>query len=110
VLYDWEELADLLKLCTTKKEAALERKAVAGEINVTVAIFSLKQSTGRWVDREVHNDDLRLRGAQHLQRFTTPGRHRDHFQCGAAQVHSGSRKSSRRRASSRRGVQGGARR
>jgi hypothetical protein len=51
-----------------------------------------------------------LRGAQHLQRFTTPGGHRDHFQCGAAQVHSGSRKSSRRRASSRRGVQGGARR
>jgi hypothetical protein len=49
VLYDWEELADLLKLCTTKKKAALERAAFEGRINPTVAIFSLKQLG--WSDR-----------------------------------------------------------
>jgi len=49
VLYDWPEFADLLKLCTSKKEAALERKALAGEINVSMAIFSLKQLG--WSDR-----------------------------------------------------------
>lgn len=42
-LYDRPEFSELLKRCTTKKEAALERKSLNGEINVTQAIFSLKQ-------------------------------------------------------------------
>ena len=43
VLYDFEELSNLLKKCTSKKEAALERRALDGDVNVTMAIFSLKQ-------------------------------------------------------------------
>lgn len=50
LLYEWEEFSELLKLCTTKKEAALEQKALAGDINVTMAIFSLKQLG--WSDRQ----------------------------------------------------------
>jgi hypothetical protein len=49
LLYDWPEFSTLLKNCTDKKEAALERKALAGEINVVMAIFGLKQLG--WSDR-----------------------------------------------------------
>jgi len=49
-LYEFEELNDALKLCTTKKEAALETKALTHEINTTMAIFSLKQLG--WSDKQ----------------------------------------------------------
>lgn len=39
--YDW--FADAMKKCTEKKEAALEELALSGGINVSMAIFSLKQ-------------------------------------------------------------------
>jgi len=42
-LYKYEEFSTLLKDCITKKEAALEAKALRGDVNVTMAIFSLKQ-------------------------------------------------------------------
>ncbi len=42
-LYDMEELSDALKACVFKKEAALEREALNGNVNCTMAIFSLKQ-------------------------------------------------------------------
>ena len=48
-LYSNEEFADALKRCTFKKEAALERQALSGRINVSMAIFSLKQLG--WTDR-----------------------------------------------------------
>ncbi len=48
-LYDMEELSDALKLCITKKEAALEEQGLAGTIDKTMAIFSLKQLG--WTDR-----------------------------------------------------------
>lgn len=50
LLYDWEEFSTLLKDCIAKKESALERKALSGEINVTMAIFSLKQLG--WSDKQ----------------------------------------------------------
>ena len=50
LLWDWPEISGLLKECTAKKQAALERKALAGEVNVTMAIFSLKQMG--WSDRQ----------------------------------------------------------
>lgn len=43
LLYDWEEFSYLLKTCTQKKETALERLALKQDVNVTMAIFSLKQ-------------------------------------------------------------------
>lgn len=49
LLYDWDEFSTLLKRCIAKKEAALEEKALSGDINVTMAIFSLKQLG--WTDR-----------------------------------------------------------
>lgn len=42
-LYDYEEFSTLIKRAVDKKEAALERKALNGEIDKTMAIFSLKQ-------------------------------------------------------------------
>ena len=43
MLYEMDELADALKACVSKKEGALEREALKGEVNCTMAIFSLKQ-------------------------------------------------------------------
>jgi hypothetical protein len=42
-LYDLDGFSPLLKKCRDKKEAALESKALKGGVNVTMAIFSLKQ-------------------------------------------------------------------
>ena len=50
LMYDWPELSTLIKLCVTKKESALERKALSGDCNVTMAIFSLKQLG--WSDKQ----------------------------------------------------------
>ena len=54
LLYKWaetdEEFFNLIKKCTTKKEAALEEKGLAGGVNVTMAIFSLKQLG--WSDKQ----------------------------------------------------------
>lgn len=49
-MYDCEEFSDLVKHCTSKKEAALERKSLEGGCNVTMAIFSLKQLG--WSDKQ----------------------------------------------------------
>jgi hypothetical protein len=56
-LYDWPELSDTLKRCIAKKEAALERMALSGAINCTMAIFSLKQLG--WTDKidQTHKGD-----------------------------------------------------
>lgn len=54
-LYDMEELSDALKACTSKKEAALERQALAGDVNVTMAIFSLKQLGWKDVQGREHS-------------------------------------------------------
>lgn len=42
-IYEMPELSDAIKKCITKKEAALEAGALRGELNPTMAIFSLKQ-------------------------------------------------------------------
>lgn len=55
-LYEWPELADALKACIAKKESALEELALSGDVNCTMAIFSLKQLG--WSDR----NDLTLKG------------------------------------------------
>jgi hypothetical protein len=49
-LYEMPELADAIKACTQKKEASLESKALSGDINCTMAIFSLKQLG--WSDKQ----------------------------------------------------------
>ena len=48
-IYELPGLSDAIKRCIEKKESQLERKALSGEINVTMAIFSLKQLG--WTDR-----------------------------------------------------------
>jgi hypothetical protein len=48
-LYDYSDFSTLKKRCIDKKEAALERMALNGEIDRTMAIFSLKQLG--WSDR-----------------------------------------------------------
>ena len=49
-LYEIPELADTLKKLIEKKEAQLELKGLKGEINTTMAIFSLKQIG--WKDKQ----------------------------------------------------------
>ena len=49
-LYMMTELEDAIKLCITKKECALERGALNGGVNCTLAIFSLKQIG--WSDKQ----------------------------------------------------------
>ena len=51
-LYEMEELKPLISMCTEKKEAALERLSLEGKVNVTQAIFSLKQLG--WRDKQEH--------------------------------------------------------
>ncbi|MFA5638847.1 MAG: hypothetical protein WC961_08205 [Anaerovoracaceae bacterium] len=48
-LYRYEELSDTIKRLIDKKEAQLERLALKGEINQSMAIFSLKQLG--WTDK-----------------------------------------------------------
>lgn len=54
-LYEWPEIADALKACIAKKEAVLESMALAGKVNCTMAIFSLKQLG--WKDKIEHSGD-----------------------------------------------------
>jgi len=49
-LYQLKELTYAIKKCHDKKESALERNAINGKINVTMAIFSLKQLG--WKDKQ----------------------------------------------------------
>jgi len=52
-IYDHEGFKEPIKRCLDKKEAALERFALEGKVNVTMAIFSLKQLG--WKDRQDHD-------------------------------------------------------
>jgi ubiquinone/menaquinone biosynthesis C-methylase UbiE len=47
---DFPELSYAIKRCVEKKETQLEKLALAGEVNVTMAVFSLKQLG--WRDRQ----------------------------------------------------------
>ena len=49
-LYDNAMFSTLLKKCIAKKEANLERGALTGRLNSTMAIFSLKQIG--WKDKQ----------------------------------------------------------
>jgi len=49
-LYDIPELSDPIKRLLTKKESQLEKGALAGQVNATMAIFSLKQMG--WRDKQ----------------------------------------------------------
>jgi predicted CopG family antitoxin len=50
LLYELPEFSDTIKALIEKKEANLERGALTGKINVTMAIFSLKQNG--WRDKQ----------------------------------------------------------
>lgn len=56
-LYDLPELADAIRGCIEKKEFALEKKALNGSVNCSMAIFSLKQLG--WTDKidQMHRGD-----------------------------------------------------
>lgn len=56
-LYELPELADAVKTCIEKKEYALEQEALAGNVNCSMAIFSLKQLG--WTDKidQTHKGD-----------------------------------------------------
>ena len=56
-LYEMEELRDAIKACVEKKEWALEQKALKGEVNCTMAIFSLKQLGWKDTHEQTHKGD-----------------------------------------------------
>ena len=49
-VYDFDEFSESIKVLIDKKEANLERYALAGDVDKTMAIFSLKQLG--WSDRK----------------------------------------------------------
>lgn len=49
-LYEFEEFSESIKKCIEKKEADLERSALLGTVDKTMAIFSLKQLG--WKDQQ----------------------------------------------------------
>jgi len=56
-LYSLDPLKDTIKKLIDKKEAQLERKALDKEINVTMAIFSLKQLGWKDMPEQKQQDD-----------------------------------------------------
>lgn len=56
-LYEMPELTDAVKACIHKKEVALERKALMGDVNCTMAIFSLKQLGWKDTHEQTHKGD-----------------------------------------------------
>ena len=56
-LHNWPEFENLIKVCLAKKESALEHNALKGDINCSMAIFSLKQLG--WSDKidQTHKGD-----------------------------------------------------
>ena len=61
-LYEIPELSDSIKGLIEKKEAQLEKLALAGKINTTFAIFSLKQIG--WRDTQTVDDISKSRPVQ----------------------------------------------
>lgn len=59
-IYKYDEFSTLRKRCIDKKEAMLERKGLLGEIDKSMAIFSLKQLG--WSDRQAieHSGQMRV--------------------------------------------------
>ena len=49
-MYDYDEFSALRKRAIDKKEAQLERMALSGDVDKTMAIFSLKQLG--WSDKQ----------------------------------------------------------
>lgn len=49
-MYEFTELTETIKKCRMKKESQLERKGLLGEVNTSMAIFSLKQLG--WKDQQ----------------------------------------------------------
>ena len=60
LLYENKVLSYTIKGLIDKKEAQLERKALDGDVNITMAIFSLKQLG--WKDRQEieHSGSIQL--------------------------------------------------
>ena len=61
-LYEMPELSDAIKRCITKKEAALEAGALRGDINPTMAIFSLKQIGWNDGAKNVTQHEIKITG------------------------------------------------
>lgn len=66
--YDYDEFSALLKKARNKKIAQLEKLALEGKINVTMAIFSLKQLG--WTDKK----DIDLQGSMVFKVVDRDGR------------------------------------
>jgi hypothetical protein len=69
-VYEIPELADAIKRCITKKEWALERMALEGKINCTMAIFSLKQIG--WKDTPSVTNETSVIFISHIRRLQFP--------------------------------------
>jgi hypothetical protein len=59
-LYDYPEFSTLLKRCTEKKEVALEKGMLSGNMPPAAAIFSLKQMGWRDKHEVEHNGSMKI--------------------------------------------------
>ena len=59
-LYDYPEFSTLIKKLIDKKESRLERLALNGKVNSTMAIFSLKQIGWRDIPKEEDDSQNKL--------------------------------------------------
>lgn len=67
-LYDYSEFTDLLKKAIQKKAVYLERKALGNDVNVTQAIFSLKQIG--WSDKKKVDIDAKVENKTDLSKMS----------------------------------------
>lgn len=66
-LYEFPEMKDVLELCKTKKEWDLETGGLSGQLNPTMAIFSLKQIG--WSDSPLNTGDYDKLAEINRQRY-----------------------------------------
>jgi hypothetical protein len=54
-LYRYPEFSEAIEMCIAKKEGALERMALEGKVNTSMAIFSLKQLGWKDTHEQTHH-------------------------------------------------------
>jgi len=64
-LYEFPELNDAIKRLITKKESVLEKGALSGKLNTSMAIFSLKQIG--WSDKQDVNHSGTIDGGPAIE-------------------------------------------
>jgi hypothetical protein len=74
-LYEFPELNDAIKKLITKKESVLEKGALSGKLNASMAIFSLKQIG--WSDKQDVSHSGHIDGSNKIEIYLPDNRRED---------------------------------